>query len=147
MELWLAVGIIFILVEFTSLPGIGFLFLGLGAVSTSILIYYVPEIQNYQVASVGLLSLAWFLVLWWPLKVFVYGKKSNAGSDYFDMVGMQVEVAFKDMEPSGLGQVYWSGTLMNARLEDKDSAGAKIGDKLYVTKIKGNILVCSHKKP
>lgn len=148
MELWLAVGIIFILVEFTSLPGIGFLFLGLGAVSTSILIYYVPEIQNYQVASVGLLSLAWFLVLWWPLKVFVYGnKKSSAGSDYFDMVGMQVEVAVDYMEPSGLGQVYWSGTLMNARLEDKDSAGAKIGDKLYVTKIKGNILVCSHKKP
>lgn len=95
----------------------------------------------------GLLSLAWFLVLWWPLKVFVYGKKSSAGSDYFDMVGMQVEVAVEDIEPSGLGQVYWSGTLMNAKLEDKDSAGAKIGDKLYVTKIKGNILVCSHKKP
>ena len=58
------------------------------------------------------------------------------------MVGMQVEVAVKDMEPSGLGQVYWSGTLMNARLEDKDSAAAKIGDKLYVTKIKGNIRLC-----
>lgn len=79
IELWLAVGIIFILVEFTSLPGIGLLFLGLGAISTSILIYYVPEIQNYQVASVGLSSLAWFLVLWWPLKIFVYGKKAMLG--------------------------------------------------------------------
>jgi membrane protein implicated in regulation of membrane protease activity len=147
IELWLAVGIIFILVEFTSLPGIGLLFLGLGAISTSILIYYVPEIQNYQVASVGLSSLAWFLVLWWPLKIFVYGKKGDVGTDYFDMVGMQVEVAVEDIKPSGSGQVYWSGTLMNARLEDKDSAAAKIGDKLYVTKIKGNILICSRKKP
>ena len=62
IELWLAIGLIFILVEFTKLPGIGFLFLGLGAISTSILIYYIPEIVNYQVVAIGLISLVWFLI-------------------------------------------------------------------------------------
>lgn len=36
IEIWLAIGIVFILIEFTKLPGIGFLFLGLGAISTCV---------------------------------------------------------------------------------------------------------------
>ena len=58
VEIWLVVGIIFILIEFSKLPGIGFLFLGLGAMSSSVIFYFYPEIQNYQVASVGFSSLA-----------------------------------------------------------------------------------------
>ena len=64
VEIWIAVGLLFILVEFTTIPGIGFLFLGLGSLSTAITIYYFPEIASFQVASVGLSSLAWFLLLW-----------------------------------------------------------------------------------
>ena len=40
IEIWIAVGLIFILVEFIAIPGIGFLFLGLGSLSTAIAIYY-----------------------------------------------------------------------------------------------------------
>ena len=146
IEIWLAIGIVFILIEFTKLPGIGFLFLGLGAISTSILIYYMPEMVSYQIVAVGIISLMWFCILWWPLKIFVYGRKNDKKS-YFDMIGMEVEVAVEDFESGGLGQVYWSGTIMNARLEDKDKRGAKVGDKLYILDVKGNTLICSHKKP
>ena len=144
VEIWLVVGIIFILIEFSKLPGIGFLFLGLGAMSSSVIFYFYPEIQNYQVASIGFSSLAWFLVLWWPLKAFVYGKNKNLGKDYFDIVGMQVEVALEDIKPGSIGQVYWSGTIMNAQLSSKEKI-ARVGDKLYVLEAKGNILICSHK--
>ena len=146
IEIWIAVGLIFILVEFTAIPGIGFLFLGLGSLSTAIAIYYFPEIAAFQIASVGLTSLAWFLLLWWPLKIFIYGKKGKAGSDYFDMVGMRVKVAREEIKPSGLGEVYWSGTTMNARFIDKDTP-IKKDEELYVLEVKGNILICSRDKP
>lgn len=146
IEIWIAVGLIFILVEFTAIPGIGFLFLGLGSLSTAIAIYYFPEIAAFQIAAVGLTSLAWFLLLWWPLKIFIYGKKGKAGSDYFDIVGMRVKVASDEIQPSGLGEVYWSGTTMNARFIDKDTP-IKKGEELYVVEVKGNILICSRHKP
>lgn len=146
IEIWIAVGLIFILVEFTAILGIGFLFLGLGSLSTAIAIYYFPEIAAFQIASVGLTSLAWFLLLWWPLKIFIYGKKGKAGSDYFDMVGMRVKVASDEIKPSGLGEVYWSGTTMNARFIDQDTP-IKKDEELYVTQVKGNILICSRNKP
>ena len=41
VEIWLALGIICILAELAAIPGIGLLFIGLGALSTSILIYYI----------------------------------------------------------------------------------------------------------
>ena len=105
--------------------------------------YYFPEIEFYQIVSMGLSSLAWFLLLWWPLKNFVYGSK-DAKNSYFNIVGMQVEVALKDIEASGRGQVYWSGTIMNARIDD--NKGAKVGDSLYILEVRGNILICTHNK-
>ena len=141
-EMWLVVGIVFILIEFSTLPGIGFLFLGLGAMSSAVIFYFYPETLNYQVASVGFSSLAWFLILWWPLKAFVYNK-TNSGKDYFDIVGMQVEVAHEDIKPGDLGKVYWSGTIMNAKLSNGETI-ARVGDKLLIVKAKGNILICKH---
>ena len=143
--IWLVVGITFILIEFTTIPGIGFLFLGLGALTTSVLVYYFPVTGYYQLVSAGISSLAWFLLLWYPLKKFVYGTKGS-DDNYFDIVGMQVEVITKDIKPSESGKVYWSGTYMNAKLDKRDHKTAKIGDKLYVSKVKGNVLICSHKK-
>lgn len=141
IEIWIAVGLIFIIIEFTAAPGIGFLFLGLGSLSTGIAIYYFPEI-----ASIGLGSLAWFLLLWWPLRIFIYGKKDKAKPDYFDMTGMRVEVASEEIQPSGSGKVYWSGTTMNARFIDKGFP-VKKSEELYIVEVKGNTLICSRHKP
>ena len=145
VEIWIAIGLLFILVEFTTIPGIGFLFLGLGSLSTAITIYYFPEIASFQVASVGLSSLGWFLLLWFPLKIFVYGKRG--GSNYFDIVGMRVEVASDKIKSSGLVKVYWSGTRMNAKFIGKDTESIKKGDELYVIEVQGNVLICSRDKP
>jgi len=64
VEIWLLIGVIFIIIEFSKIPGIGFLFLGLGALTTSALISSCSEITDYQIATFGLVSFAWFLVLW-----------------------------------------------------------------------------------
>jgi membrane protein implicated in regulation of membrane protease activity len=146
VEIWLAVGIIFILAELAAIPGIGLLFIGLGALSTSILIYYMPSLASYQVASVGLISLAWFLILWWPLKAFIYRKKDIGRTDYFDMIGMQVEVVEKDLNSSSIGKVLWSGTIMNAKLDVAETGSAKMGEWLYIIEVKGNVLICGRKK-
>jgi membrane protein implicated in regulation of membrane protease activity len=147
VEIWLAIGVICILIEFTHLPGIGVLFLGLGAISTSLIISYTPQMWYYQIIYFGITSFFWFLLLWWPLKHFSKNKMYNTkGKAYFDIIGMSVKVAFQDIKPGQDGQVHWSGTIMNARLQDKETS-AKSGDELYVTDVKGNILICSTKKP
>ena len=51
--IWIAIGLLSVLVELTTMPGIGFLFLGLGSPSTAITICCFPEIASFQVASVG----------------------------------------------------------------------------------------------
>lgn len=149
VEIWLLIGVIFIIIEFSKIPGIGFLFLGLGSLTTSALISSYSEITDYQIATFGLVSFAWFLVLWWPLKKFVYSKKkgNSINQGYFDLVGNQVTVFNQSIEPGKIGQVSWSGTIMNAKLSNSEKEQGKPGDVLYVLEVKGNILICSHKKP
>lgn len=148
VEIWLALGLAFILLEFTTIPGIGLLFVGIGALTSSLILYNYPMLIPYQLTIVGLTSFLWFIVLWWPLKRFLYGKNSNSkryGRDYFDIVGTEVEVSVEEIKPGGLGNVSWSGTLMNARLAADEERSAQVGERLYVHEVKGNILICSRK--
>jgi membrane protein implicated in regulation of membrane protease activity len=149
VEIWLILGIIFIIIEFSKIPGIGFLFLGLGALTTSALISSYLEITDYQIATFGLVSFTWFLVLWWPLKKFVYGKRkgNNINQGYFDLVGNQVTVLNRNIEHGKIGQVSWSGTIMNAKLVDSEKEHVNPDEVLYVLEVKGNVLICSRKKP
>lgn len=144
VEIWLALGIIFILLEFTTIPGIGLLFVGIGALTCSLILHKYPYLIPYQVTIVGLTSFTWFLILWWPLKRFLYGnsQSNRYGKDYFDIVGTEVEVSVEEIKPGGMGNVTWSGTLMNARLAANEAA-AQVGERLYVHEVKGNILICS----
>lgn len=143
VEIWLIIGVIFIIIEFSTIPGIGFLFLGFGALTTSALISSYSKTVDYQIATFGLLSFAWFLALWWPLKKFIYGKKkeNNSDKDYFTLIGNQVIVFDKHIEPGKMGHVSWSGTTMNAKLEDSEKEQVKAGDTLYISEVKGNVLI------
>ena len=145
VEIWLALGLIFILLEFTTIPGIGLLFIGLGSLACSLILYHYPELIPYQITIVGLTSFIWFLLLWWPLKRFLYGNSGSQGRDYFNIVGNEVEVSVEEIKPGGMGNVTWSGTLMNARLISSEESAAQVGERLYVHEVKGNILVCSRK--
>ena len=62
-------------------------------------------------------------------------------------MGNQVIVFDKHIEPGKIGQVSWSGTTMNARLEDSEREQVKAGDTLYISDVKGNVLICSRQKP
>lgn len=144
IEIWMIIGFSLLLLDFAIIPAIGFLFLGLGALSTAMIIYYFPEMAFFQIASFGLSSLIWFLLLWLPLKRFVYGKKRVKQKDYFDMVGMRVKVVSDEIISNGLGKVSWSGTTMNAKFID--SGVAKRDEYLYITEIQGNVVICSREE-
>lgn len=138
---WIIIGFASLLVELIWIPGIGFLFLGLGALTNAILISNFYEIIPYQYISFGLLSFTWFSLLWWPLKKMVYGKK--VGREYFDMIGKDVEIWGQELKPGSIGQVKFSGTIMNAKLDEYYLSSVPIGTYLKIKAIEGNILIIS----
>ncbi|MDC0864663.1 NfeD family protein [Rickettsiaceae bacterium] len=142
--LWLLFGIALLLLEFVQLPGIGFLFLGLGGVSTAIITnYWQEQTVLAQFAYFGLSSLFCFALLWYPLKSSLY-KNTLSKKETFDLVGSQVTVIKKEIKVGIVGEVSWCGTIMKAELaEDTNSNTAKIGDILVVQEVRGNVLICS----
>lgn len=142
-ELWLLFGIILIILEFSQSPGVGFLFLGLGAVSTAIITSYWQQDTLHQFAYFGITALLWFLLLWYPLKLFVYKHSTDISRGSFDIIGSEVIVTDKDIKAGEHGQVLWSGTIMNAKLVDNTTDIAKIGEIIYVLEVKGNVLICA----
>jgi membrane protein implicated in regulation of membrane protease activity len=143
VEIWLIVGVFFIIVELLHLPNIGFLFLGLGALSCGILISTFPNLTIYQWVVFGLSSALWFLVLYLPLKRYVY--KKNNKSIYFDMINNEVYACNRSIVVGEMGQVKWSGTIMNATLDDSEAKEVAVGEKLYIKEVRGNTLICSRK--
>lgn len=142
VQLWLIIGIIFIVIEFVKLPNIGFLFLGLGALSNAILLSNYPYFLQYQLIAFGLISFLWFAILWWPLKFYV--QKKDKKTEYHDLVGKEVLVYDKEILLGKIGRVSWSGTTMNAKLSDNDTKPAFQGDVLCILQVEGNVLICTH---
>lgn len=138
--IWLVIGVICLVIEFAGIPGIGFLFLGLGALTSAVLIYLYPPFISNQYSYFGLLSFLWFVLLWWPLKKYA---SSNKGQPkFFDIVGSEVELVGTKLLPGELGQVKWSGTIMNARL-DSGEREAHAGERLYIKSVEGNVVILS----
>lgn len=151
VEIWLIVGFCFIIMEFVIIPNIGLLFIGLGALTLSGVLYFDPELISYQFGILGIGALLWFLVLWWPLKIMIYGKH-GANTTYdnkwgSDFIGTKVMVVEKPLEFGQMGQVTWSGTIMNAQYVDHENGPALVADMLYVREVKGNVLFCSKTEP
>lgn len=142
--LWLLFGISLIILEFSQLSGIGLLFLGFGAITTAIIINYIKvETMLIQFAYFGISSIAWFALLLYPMKKFMYKKDNNHTKDSFDIMGAEVTVIKNDIIVGRLGQVLWCGTVMNAKLIGKPSNDiAKVDDTLIVKEVKGNVLFC-----
>jgi membrane protein implicated in regulation of membrane protease activity len=140
--LWLLIGVVAILVEILAIiPGIGFFFMGLGALSVSILL------ATEQAAALSpIAQIAWFfgftilfgLLLWKPLKRW---RLPSAKSDsYSNMIGDTVVVEELRLSQGIVGKVKWSGTVMNAELAP-ERATAEVGEKLEIIAVKGNTLV------
>ena len=145
-ELWLLLGVVLIILELSQLPGIGLFFFSFGAISTSIIIYYWPQ-ENIiiQFGYFGIAVFVQFVLLWYPLKIYVYKNKDSCQRNSFDLIGATVIVINKDIKAKNYGQVLWSGTIMNVQLQDNEGM-AKVGEDIYVLDIKGNTLICTKNK-
>ena len=141
---WLFLGVALILMEiFAVMPGIGLLFAGLGALCTALLLYNIPE---YAISLAG--QVVWFLafgafwaaVLWKPMKK--WRLPSGSSQTYNDMIGQEVTITGSDLTKERMGQVLWSGTVMNARLIPEDAQDALPVESLaIIVTVDGNTLI------
>jgi membrane protein implicated in regulation of membrane protease activity len=138
-QLWLTIlGVVSIILEMGFISGIGFLFIGIGALSVAGLIEF-NIIKGDSLLSILLslviLSSLYFLIFW---KFF---KKAHTQTlkNYNDIVGKEAVVIYSDIKSHIIGNVKWSGTIMNAQLADTNDY-AKEGETVKIIKVKGNIL-------
>lgn len=142
VELLVLIGMITIVIEMFFMPGLGFLFFGMGCLTTAGIICYFPNMLDYQYILIGGMSVIWFTLLWKPLKHYIHKKKES--DHIFDIIGSKVKIIDADILPGTTGKITWSGTIMNARLSDNIDEKAKVGSLWKVTAIEGNIVVLSN---
>jgi membrane protein implicated in regulation of membrane protease activity len=145
-EIWMILGFFLIFIELIKLPGLGFLFLGLGSLTVSIVLASERfDLSHYsQIAIFLIASCVWFALLWKPLKRF--SSRMNSKHTYHDMIGDEVVVVKDKIIPGLIGQVKWSGTIMNATLNSTETRTANIGEVLVIKEVMGNVLICSYKE-
>jgi len=141
---WVCIGLILILAEMFMLPGLGMLFIGLGALSVGLLEIIYPGLHEMQYTIFIILTLLWFLLLWKPMNRYVYKKHDSVVSN---IIGSKVKVVHQILQPGSVGQVQWSGTVMNAKLSQNVTTSVEIGTMLEVVEVQGNILVCNIPSP
>lgn len=134
---WIALGVGMIVLEMIFVSGIGFLFAGLGAITTSVLLAF-NFISNDSVISLAVFLIsviAWWLLLWYPIKL-----SRRTKEPYQDLIGTFV-VLNNELRKGQVGSVVWSGVTMRAALDKEEQASSlKKGQRVQITRIKGNIL-------
>ncbi len=139
---WLAAGALFILLEALAIPGIGFLFAGLAAITTGGLIEFsILPADKYILHTAVFLaaSFAWAGILWVPMQHF---HKKNKTEGFANMVGDIAIVCNGALVKGKTGEAKWSGTIMQAMLSE-NSRVEKLeeGQQVRILEVKGNILV------
>jgi membrane protein implicated in regulation of membrane protease activity len=137
---WSLIGFAAIMVELLFISGFGMLFIGLGAFTVAGINVFYPEMQYLQYLYFALFSCLWFALLWYPLKNFYHKSPSSLVSNF---IGDKVEL-ISDLKPGSIGQVKWSGTIMNAELTKDIKKTIKAGEFLEVEGVRGSILVCKY---
>ena len=138
-QLWLTIlGVTSIILEMGFISGIGFLFIGLGALSVAGLIEFKlikeDNLLNILLALISLSSL-YFLIFW---KFFKNAQMQDT-KNYGEIIGKEAIVIYSDIKGHTIGKVKWSGTIMNAQLIDTNYY-IKEGETVKIVKVKGNIL-------
>ncbi len=137
-HLWLIAGAVLVIFEFFIAPGVGFLFAGLGAITVGALLQagLINE-QIWQWIIFLAATLVWLLVLYKPLARF---KMSKDHKPFSDMVGRKA-ILVNSLLPGETGQVKWSGTLMNARLDPSVKESIAGGAEVVITHVEGNVVL------
>lgn len=140
-ECWLIFGFITVLFEIFFISGIGMVFAGLGALTTAAIISFDPNMLLHQYPLFAICSFFWFGILWRPLQKYLHNK--SVISQPSDLVGVTVEVTGSSLLPNGrLGQVKWSGTILNAKLDLGVTDEQTAGTILRIKEVDGSIVIC-----
>ncbi|MCH2037231.1 MAG: NfeD family protein [Rickettsiales bacterium] len=137
--LWALVATLLIFIEvFIVGIGIGFLFMGLGAYLTAVLLWMgILGLDNYvaQFSAFFFSSALFAAILWKPLKKL----KDSAPESYNDMIGQYATVIEAPLIKGEKGRVKWSGSAMSARI-DADSSHSEIaeGKEVVIKSVKGS---------
>ncbi|MBN8544085.1 MAG: hypothetical protein J0M34_07465 [Alphaproteobacteria bacterium] len=137
--MWLATGAILLALEAFGLPGIGLLFIGLGALATAIIIeigMIGGEDYISQGAAFFISSAVFTVLLWKRLKAWRIGKEPA----YSNMVGDSATVGKDGLTRGKEGIVHWSGTQMRAVLAPEAADALSEGAHVTITAVKGNVV-------
>ncbi len=141
---WLIAGAVLMVLEAFAVPGIGFMFAGLAALLTGLLVKlgFTGDNIYAQFATFFGLTVIWAALLWKTLKSFRLNPK---GGHYDNMVGTSATVHEKPLVHGVPGQVKWSGALMNAELSSNASGEALQDTQVEIVAVKGNTLIVKPK--
>ncbi len=136
---WLIVGAALLAAEAMAFPGIGFLFAGLGAIITGVVVEFgfISDTDTTMQGAVFLISTSIFAMLLWK-KLKAWRVNPNA-PQYSNILGTEASV-IGSLKPGKKGQVKWSGTTMHARLQEGAVAELAEGAIVTVVAVDGNVL-------
>lgn len=145
-SIWLIAGALLIILELALVPGIGFLFAGLGAISVGAgLVAGWIDSLSAQFILFFLSTAFWTAILWKPLKKFIAGKESG----FDDMVGSTAVVFGQSIQKGKMGKVKWSGTIMKCQF-DPETQGLESIDpetEVIITGVSRGVLIIREKSP
>lgn len=143
VNIWLIIGVACLLLEVMAIPGIGFLFAGLGALLLGGLLTFgfitASELTD-QLVYFLFFTAVWWGILWQPLK---RATKRTKGAPYENLADATGEVDdTRDLTPGKVGHIKWSGTRMRARIRpDSPTERIKNGETVWVHDQKDGILL------
>ena len=142
--MWLVAGALFICIEIFGMPGIGFLFAGIGALITGVaiqtgLVEPTATVMHFTLFFItACISAA---LLWKRLKHHI-----PRAPKYHNMVGTEGVVGNGGLAGTKIGEVRWSGTQMRARLVDHAPVDVLAeGAPVIIRHVEGNVLFVAPK--
>jgi membrane protein implicated in regulation of membrane protease activity len=144
--IWLICGAFLIILDVIMINAIWVMFAGLGAVTVGAALaggWIEGPVGQFMVFFFA--TGVWSLLLWKPLKNFMDGKDTG----FNDMVGATAIVYENALEYGKMGQVKWSGTVMNCRLESNVDGMEKIepGTEVTIAGVSKGVMLVRTKKP
>lgn len=138
--LWLIAGAVMLCIEAFGVPGIGFLFAGIGAFAAGIAVEMGWIGQTAFIAQFA----CWFAtttlsaaLLWKYLKRW---RSKNPSEQYHNFIGTTATV-IEPLFPGRSGKVRWSGAVMLAELDSTTSESVAEGVTVEVVSTRGTTLI------
>ena len=122
---WIIIGLTLMLCEF-AVPGLVFLFFGIGAIITGLFALFIPSL-NLQLALFSLFSLLFLFGLRRILKPMFTGKTTDRNTDYMPegMIGQRCTVETL-IQPDSAGKVILNGASWRAESNETLQPGTRV---------------------